>query len=56
MSLYPETISLDRPRMEKILASPSVKTQLKAQKILNLLPFDEALSLYINHSVGANHA
>ena len=51
-----ETFNLERQKMESILASPSVKTQLKAQKILNLLPFDEALSLYINHSVGANHA
>lgn len=51
-----ETINLERQKMENILASPTIKTQLKAEKILNLLPFDEALSLYINHSVGANHA
>ena len=51
-----ETIGLDKTKMEAALASPTITEKLKAQKILNLLPFDEALSLYINHAKGENHA
>ena len=51
-----ETIGLDKTKMEAALASPTITEKLKAKKILNLLPFDEALSLYINHAKGANHA
>jgi hypothetical protein len=54
--LLKETFNLERQKMENILASPTIKTQLKAQTILNLLPFDQALSLYVNHFKGANHA
>jgi len=51
-----ETINLERQRMESILANAALVGQLKAKTILNLLPFDQALSLYINHAKGANHA
>ena len=51
-----ETINLERQRMESILANAALVAQLKAKTILNLLPFDQALSLYINHAKGANHA
>jgi hypothetical protein len=54
--LLKETINLERQRMESILANAALTGQLKAKTILNLLPFDQALSLYLNHTQGANHA
>ena len=51
-----ETINLQKQDMARYLTNPALPEKLKAQTILNLLPFDEALSLYINHAKGANHA
>lgn len=49
-----ETINLSKQIMARYLANPVLPEKLKAQTILNLLPFDQALSLYINHAKGAS--
>lgn len=37
---------MDKHQLQQNLKDPQLKTKLNAEKVLNLLPFDEALSIY----------
>jgi hypothetical protein len=42
-----ETIKMDAPTLSKQLARPDLKDKLNAEEVLNLLPMDKAVSVYM---------
>ena len=51
-----ETVKLQKDKIKTYLSNRALAEKLKATKVLNLLPFEEAFALYLNHTQGVNHA